>query len=132
MILSIPCQSEMTNPCIFKGLGSIEVTLHGTIHEVVKKPRPSYSETEFVLEYSSDELPVSMHLDAVPARVGHHNSGYTLDDGSVIPSHMNAEQTMKIYDCVILIDSFCCSTISYIVLSACCHIFPVPEGLKHP
>lgn len=37
---------------------------------------------------------------------------------------MNAKQTVPVYHCIVLIDSPGCSTITYIVLSTSCNIFP--------
>lgn len=51
-------------------------------------------ESKRVLEEIGDEATISMHLDAVPARVGDHHGGDASDDGVIVGRHVDAEQSM--------------------------------------
>lgn len=89
-------------------------------------------ESKRVLEEIGDEATISMHLDAVPARVGDHHGGDASDDGVIVGRHVDAEQSMQVDDGVVLVDSFVRSTITNVVLRTGCHVLPAPPVVHPP
>lgn len=83
----------------------------------------TYPETESILKKAGDKITVSVHLDSIPAGVRYHNGCNTFDNGVIVAWHVNAEQPMPVYNSVILIDAFGCSTIAHIVLCTSRNLF---------
>ena len=83
-----------------------------------------YPEFQGVLEKSSDEITVRVHLYSVPARVRNHDCRNTLVDGVQIRRHVNVPQSIPVYNGVVLVDSLGRSTISNKVLSTGCNLCP--------
>ena len=83
-----------------------------------------YPELEGVLEVTGDELAIGVHFAAVPAGVGDHDGGDALDDGVVIGRHVNAEQSVEINHCVVLIYALVCASIAHKVLCTSRHFVP--------
>ncbi|CAA7403957.1 unnamed protein product [Spirodela intermedia] len=57
-----------------------------------------------VLEEAGDQLPVSVHLLAIPARVGDHDRGDPLDDCAVVAGHVDPKESTLVNDGVVLVD----------------------------
>lgn len=79
----------------------------------------SNPEPKFCLEEVSDKRLVGMHLDAVKAGEGDHDSGNPPDDGIIVRRHVDAEQLVESGHCVVLVDAISCSAIADVVLRAC-------------
>ncbi|CAA6667137.1 unnamed protein product [Spirodela intermedia] len=57
-----------------------------------------------VLEEAGDQLPVGVHLLAIPARVGDHDRGDPLDDCAVVAGHVDPKESTLVNDGVVLVD----------------------------
>lgn len=84
-----------------------------------------YLKVKGVLEIFGDEFIVSVHLDSVPAGVGHHDSGHTLGYALDITGHVNFEQSLPINHSVVLVDAVGGAAISHKVLCRGRHLIPI-------
>lgn len=127
MILSIPCQSEMTKPYreptkeehSFRARTAVHHSFSNTNIRISLELSNffEYLKPELVLEVASDKVTVGVHSHSIPARIRYHYCCNSLSYRVIIRRHMNVKQSIIVNHSVIFIDTPGCATISYEVLS---------------
>jgi hypothetical protein len=88
----------------------------------------NYPEVHPFLEDLGDEELVLVHLDAVPAGVGDHDGGDTLDDGVVVGRHVDTHEVVEVHHRVVLVDPALRPAVADVVLGAPGHVLGPGHG----
>jgi hypothetical protein len=89
-----------------------------------------YPKPKGALEKIGDKIAVSMHLFAIPTRVGNHNCAYALDNSVVVARHVSAQQPVPISYCVILIYSPGGAAITHKVFCTSQNLIPITQHIS--